>query len=501
MRKNIKKIICCVLVCIVSFVGFVGCSGAYELKKQAKKLNNYHIQVDFDTTDMTANCNLKFDYKNTNSTIIDNLVFHLYPRAFRKGASVLPYSKVSKARCFPNGESYGDITINQVKENGANAKYSLVGCDEDKLQVDLNKHLDIDDTTSIEIFFDLALPNCTHRFGYYENNINLANFYPILAVRQNGEWDMTPYYSSGDPFYSVCSNYYVDIKVDNNYICYATGDEINKTTQNDKNVYSYQALAVRDFAMVLGDNFEEKKIQTDKLSVTYVGYKGDSDLEELSQLSSKAMTYFSKTFEKYPYSNIKIIKTPFLHGGMEYPGLVMIADTIKETEEKHKVIVHEIAHQWWYGLVGVNESTSAWIDEGLAEYSTALFFGNHAEYNITYNQMINDAITSYTLYVDVINSINGKIHTKMNLPVNEYINEYEYTYMVYVKGIILFDELSQIVSQQKLIKALSKISSSYKYKNISQDEFTEEIKRVTGKNTDGFINSFLEGNAVIGKLH
>ena len=119
---------------------------------------------------------------------------------------------------------------------------------------------------------------------------------------------------------------------------------------------------------------------------------------------------------------------------MEYPGLVMISDTIKEEEELYKVIVHEIAHEWWYGLVGVNETNHAWIDEGLSEYMTALFFKNNSMWGIKYDEIIKDATTSYVLYVDVISSINGKVNTKMNLPVNEYINEYEYTYMIYIKG-------------------------------------------------------------------
>jgi hypothetical protein len=40
---------------------------------------------------------------------------------------------------------------------------------------------------------------------------------------------------------------------------------------------------------------------------------------------------------------------------MEYPGLVMISDSVEKQSDFVNVIVHEIAHQWWYGVVGNNE--------------------------------------------------------------------------------------------------------------------------------------------------
>ena len=53
------------------------------------------------------------------------------------------------------------------------------------------------------------------------------------------------------------------------------------------------------------------------------------------------------------------------------------------------VIVHEIAHQWWYGLVGNNQIRTPWIDEGLAEYCTAVFFETHPQYGKTLESIAN----------------------------------------------------------------------------------------------------------------
>lgn len=57
-------------------------------------------------------------------------------------------------------------------------------------------------------------------------------------------------------------------------------------------------------------------------------------------------------------------------GGMEYPGLVLVGTT-----EEGGAVVHEVAHQWWYGIVGNDEYTSPWLDESFAQYANARFYG------------------------------------------------------------------------------------------------------------------------------
>ena len=36
--------------------------------------------------------------------------------------------------------------------------------------------------------------------------------------------------------------------------------------------------------------------------------------------------------------------------------------------------VHEIAHQWWFGLVGNDQALEPWLDEAMALYSERIFY-------------------------------------------------------------------------------------------------------------------------------
>ena len=185
---------------------------------------------------------------------------------------------------------------------------------------------------------------------------------------------------------------------------------------------------------------------------------------------------------------------------MEYPNLVLVSNSIDDENEVEKVIVHEIAHQWWYGVVGNNEVKEAWLDESLSEYSTVLFFEHNPKYGISYDDFVGDALSSYLLYVDVIQTLRGEVNTKMNLAVNQYQNDYEYSYMVYVKGVIMFDSLKDMVGEKSIIDGLKKYYSANKFKIATANDFFEAFGSACHKDLKNYFDGFLNGTAIISTL-
>lgn len=470
--------------------------GTNELVRASKNLTNYSISAE-----ISNNYNIKatqeVDYYNSTGTELENICFHLYPRAFSQNATNKPYTNLNKASCFPDGESFGDILIERADVDGSSANFIFDGVDQDILQINLPKTLSKKSRTKIYLQYSITLPKCTHRFGYYNNSINLGNWYPIVCNFEDGQWDKSPYYSTGDPFVSSCSNYATSITFPAEYSCYSTGNLTNSTNLQETKTNTYNATCVRDFALVLLKNAQEKTLQSKATSITYVGFAGDDNIEHNACLAKEAIECFSKKFGKYPYSSFVAVKSAFLHGGMEYPNLVIISDSIETQDEIDKVIVHEIAHQWWYSAVGNNQITQSWLDESLAEYSTLLFFEDNNKYGQTYADLVKDATASYLIYVDVIGSLNGKVNTAMNLSVEKYKNEYEYTYMVYVKGVIMLDTLRETCGKEKITKALENYYNKYKFKIATEQNLIDSFKKYCHKDLDEFFSGWLSGQSVI----
>ncbi len=495
MKKFARTFCACVAAICVCFLS--GCSVSRELKKASKGLSSYNISATL-TSDMNLSGSEQVKFVNNTPTILSTVCFNLYGRAFREDAKIKPYNSLNQGRCFVDGLDYGDMGVTRVMVNGSAANFRLVGEDDNALEVELGTELEPEDSICIDICFDLSLANCTHRLGFYKDSVNLGNWFPILAKYEKGEYNITPYYSTGDPFYTDIANYNISFTYPAEFSLFSSGTGTS-TNNGSAKTDKLSAMAVRDFALALRKN---AKVLTKKVGETAVNYVGGAD-EDLSQgLSTavKALGYFNKTFGTYPYPKLDVVRTPFVHGGMEYPGLVMISSSITEPFDIAKVIVHEIAHQWWYAVVGNNEITEAWLDESLAEYSSLLFFEAHSEYDATYEELVSDAFSSYVLYADMISSLSGKVNTSMLLPVYEYNGDYEYSFMIYIRGVLMFDHLREIVGKEKLLSGLKKYYNGYKYQIGTTDGFIVCMKKATHKDIEGFFDSWLSGRALVGVI-
>jgi hypothetical protein len=77
---------------------------------------------------------------------------------------------------------------------------------------------------------------------------------------------------------------------------------------------------------------------------------------------------FGKRFGPYPWPTFTLAITPSLGGGIEYPSHVMQGPGTLGTTTSH-----ELAHQWFYGLVGNDQGRDPWLDEGLASWGEARY--------------------------------------------------------------------------------------------------------------------------------
>lgn len=487
-----KKLWIVGLMCVLFLFG---CGNAeLDVQKQSKQLNTYQMELTY-TDDHMLNGNEVLTYTNRTDTTLNALCFHLYPKAFSAGAVNKPVSTLNEKKAYPNGFSAGDIVINKVLVNGVDANHEFNGVDNNILKVHLGFELEPLEKVNVEIAFTVQVPNVNHRFGYGQNTVNLANFYPIVAVYENGEFITDPYNSNGDPFYSDMANYEVKITVPSNLILASTGNQNSCVKTEDVSTYYLRALTVRDFAIVLSNKFEVLTDTVDDTTVSYYYYADDNATENL-QTALDSVKTFNKLFGKYPYKTLAVVKTNFVHGGMEYPNLVYLSDEVTGADYKN-VIIHEIAHQWWYGVVGSNAFRNAWLDEGLTEYSTALFYEENPDYGIDYSELIKSTNNSYVTFVDLYTEILGKLDTSMNRYVDAYSTEPEYVYMTYVKGMLLFDNLREVIGKNNFMEGLQMYYSDNAFTNVNPDNFIAAMEKASKRELKSYINSWVDGKFVI----
>ncbi len=483
-----KKIICitiCTCVCACA-LPFAACGG-----DEAEDICSYEIYAAYDQDAQTLTASCAFGYYNNTENEITALKFNLYGNAYREGALYSAVSENYTAKAYYNGESRGEMEITSVENC---ASWTVGGEDENVLTVNLTDSVYPDERAEITINYTLTLAEVNHRTGVTENAVNLGNFYPILCVYGKQGFVECPYYSCGDPFISDCANYTVTLETPSDYLCAASGEMTGETAAGGRRKCTYSGKNMRDFAAVLSDKFSVITREADGVQVNYYYYDDDSPQTSVN-VAAESVSYFSSTFGAYVYPVLSVVQTGFCYGGMEYPALVMISDEC-DSDTKIYTTVHEIAHQWWYAMVGSDQIENAWQDEGLAEYSALMFFENFPEYAFTRTGLVGTATKAYRAYFSVYNQIFGNVNTAMTRSLSTFTGEYEYTNIAYNKGLILFDMLRSSIGDDNFYSALREYYSTFIYKRAESADLIECFQG-TGTDIEGYFTSFLEGKIII----
>ena len=426
--------------------------------------------------------------ENRTESAWETVEFQLWPNAFREGAKYLPVSETYAPAVYYKGASFGGITLTGVE--GGEAR--VVGEDENILEVTPPAPVYPDERVTLTMRFTVLLPEIEHRLGVGQKTVNLGNFYPILCAWGEEGFCEHVYACCGDPFVSGIADYDVTFTLPASYHVAHTGTG-TRTEENGLATYHVRAEGVRDFAMVCSEQFTVHTAEASGIPVVYYALD-DADPSGTLQAACESLSYYADTFGAYEYPAYTVVETGFPYGGMEYPMLSLIADDLPATEVP-LVVAHETAHQWWYAMVGSDQYHEAWQDEGLAEYSAALFFEAYPEYGRTYADMVAASESAYRAYYSVSAQL-SRGETAMRRDLTDYTGDYAYRSLAYDKGVILFDRLRQTVGEERFFAAIKDYARAYKGE-IAPPEALIARFAARSPQAEGIFAAFLDGLCVI----
>ena len=274
----------------------------------------------------------------------------------------------------------GQSEIFSVMNTVTEEVYTLdVKEDSSVVYVNLNTPLEPNENLTISVHFSTDIPKQDYRFGYHQDGDNysflLTYCFPVLAMYEDGSWLEYPYISYAESNFHTPADYKIEIKLPEEYTIVATGEELI-----ENNVAYITAESIRDFACVVSNYMNVDTIVANDTEVNLysLDYKNLEGYNEISLLAGKDSIELMETLVgEYPYKELDIVQC-FYPSAMEYPGLVLVGypdakspDDIDEYAHYNEVcsrVAHEVAHQWFYAVVGNNCYEEAWLDEGFSEY-------------------------------------------------------------------------------------------------------------------------------------
>ncbi|MEI8199541.1 MAG: M1 family metallopeptidase [Eubacteriales bacterium] len=442
--------------------------------KETPARSQYSMDLTLDTGSHTIGGIETVIVYNDSEDTWNKLCFRDYPSLFAPGGG-------------SGYDSNGAVSeISNVKDLTSGVDLEIARDEEDAsiVYMDLSIPIKPGESRKIELDFTAYVPKLKSRYGYQDDVFNLANFYPVLAVYENGIWSTEPYFLWGECFYSKVSDYKATLSVPLGITVVSSGLSHIDTISAGRAVWKISAEKVRDFAVVAGSGFAVTSTQAD--GVTINCYYRDGNIEWAAaalEAGAAAAVIFDGTFGEYPYPELDIVETYLDAGGMEYPNIVMISNTINSYSEKSSylriVVAHEVAHQWFYGLVGDNQYTEPWLDESFASYSELVY-----KETFTDEQAINQEVDSLEDSLIPEGIPDSAEDFYINRPYNEFENNNAYTYTVYMRGEVFLFRIREAMGTDAFNMAMKEYVAEYSFKIARTDDFEAVITKYAGDNPE-----------------
>lgn len=349
---------------------------AAEAEVGSPKIASYQIDVilDVDAKRLFGKENLTF--VNSTGSSVETLYLHLYPNAFCSDSTILMKESLFPDRIKEKEEYRGFVEVQMIKASSGLDLTERKIIDETIMRLPLECPLPPQGRIVLDIDFTVKLPRTLVRMGYSDNDFMIAQWFPKMAVlEEGGRWSANQYHFKGE-FFADFGDYQVSITLPVEYTVAATGRlERERENLDSTKTLTFRAEGVHDFAWAASPDYRVARRTFDGIEIAYY-HKPDhqEDAECIVDYAQFALEYYSSLFGRYPYSNFTVVDAKVGRGGgaMEYPTLITISPSRIRSQRFNLdalVVFHETAHQWWYGMVASNESEEAWLDEGFAEYS------------------------------------------------------------------------------------------------------------------------------------
>ena len=203
-----------------------------------------------------------------------------------------------------------------------------------------------------------------------------------------------------------------------------------------------------------------------------------------------ATYYYSLWNGDYPYKQCTAVDgTISAGGGMEYPGVTVIGESFTD-KALEEVIMHEVGHNWFYGMLGSNERLHPWMDEGLNSHNEIRYMRTkYPDFNLYLDQLPDKIVkilglegydTKQTLLE--MNMISAR--TGQDQPIELHSEKYtsmNYGLIVYYKTAIVFDYLMAYLGEDLYDKCMKTYFEKWKFKHPRPEDLRSIFEEKTNK--------------------
>lgn len=472
----------------------------------SRRVVEYHIGAALSDDAGTVSATETVTWTHPGTKPVSDLYFHLYPNAFQSDDTTFMTESGGRLRSdkMP-ADGFGSITVTDVRtESGVSLIHRMQyvqpddgnAADHTLIKIHLPQPVGAGESVTLKLQFEVNLPKIFARMGKADNFVMAGQWFPKLSVyepagtrgiREEG-WNLHQYHGNSE-FYSDFGIFSVAISVPANYTVAATGFPVkNAKTANGRKVYQFYADDVHDFAWAASPDFVYAEKAYSSADVPGVRIKLYLDplhknlKERYFQAAEAALSNFSKWYGPYPYSTLTIVVPPISGngaGGMEYPTLITAFGAENESPDMslERTVIHEIGHQFFYGMVASNEFEEAWLDESFTSYAEDRLM--EQEYGISSNLPLQASLVTSP--------------KPLTLNAWKYGGASAYTQNVYIRGKLVLKDIERQVGSKTMNSIMSSYARSYRFRHPSTADFQKVVEKVTKRSWQSYFDLYVYG--------
>ena len=503
---------------------------------------NVHYQIEVKLNDRTHEL-YGFEaltYQNNSPQTLTEIYMHIWPNAYKNKETALAKQlkrnegdKIGKA----DANDLGYIDSLNFMVNGVTVNWEYSANDQDIVIIHLANGLAPGESLFLTTPFKVKVPSGSiSRLGHVGQSYQITQWYPKPAVYDQNGWNAMPYLNQGE-FYSEFGSFDVKITVPANYVVGATGelqteseitflnqkvedtkkklDKLVATRSNGSKNFPesasewktlhYKQDRVHDFAWFADKRFlvlkGEVVLPHSKETVTtwamFTPQNANLWANSLEYLHDGTY-YYSLWNGDYPYKHVTAIDgTISAGGGMEYPMITVIGNASSK-EELEVVIVHEVGHNWFYGILGSNERVHGWMDEGLNTLNEMRYVQTKYPDNTRFSDMV--AGGRFHLN-DLDHHDSGDITYRtlasfgLDQPLETHSDDFSslnYGAIMYQKTGVVFFYLMDYLGPEKFDEAMSAYYQLWKFKHPQPADLQKTLETYTGKDLSWLFKDLIQ---------
>ena len=391
-------------------------------------------------------------------------------------------------RLYANDARYRDgaMVVSDVEIDG-DAVDPDFSVEDTVMTVPLDRSIAPGEQADLTLRWEATIPNDTvSGFGMFNHDTRtdtytLDHWMPLLAGYDpaNG-FDFAPLSVNGDPVFSNVAFFDITVGDLKGLVLASTGVVTEESATDDRLRQTIVSGPTRNFSMAISANYEVVTGLAGETEVRSYFLPGHAERGAASvDWAIAAINLFNELIGPYPYKQFSIVEAELGSGaaGIEFPQIVFMASDYYDdslTDEpfprgQEFTVVHEVLHQWWYGVVGNNQHQHAFLDESLTNYLTIVYFERIYGEMSRSSKRCSTRLRPYVIYLYGMSS-GPQIDEPIDTPTDSFSTGTAYGVIIYNKGPLAFQAIREAMGDEPFFAALAAYYDEHRLQIAQPDD-------------------------------